>query len=180
MISKMCRIVLIGFLSLMATNAAHADGISFSLLPGSGDISGTAGSTIGWGYTVTDTSTTGETLSLTGINAGTFLYGSFDPSLFAYDYLNPGETDTWIFDPSIFSGLAAFTIDPSAPTGLIDSGDFTISYDLCGSAGCSSSSILVPYSVSVNAIATPETSTVTLLCMGLALCWLLRRRERTV
>lgn len=169
MIARICKILLVGILTLLGSTIARGDGISFSLLP-SGNISGTAGSTTGWGYTVTDTSSD-ETLQLLSINAGIFQYGTFDSSLFAFDFLTPGQSDTWIFDPTNFSGLASFTIDPNAPAGTIDAGNFIISYELCG-ATCADSTLTVPYSIT----ATPEPSTRLLFLCALPLLYGLKRR----
>ena len=100
-------------LTLAFAPAASAGPITFELLPASGAISGDAGSTIGWGYSVTNDSE--SRLELTGIGADWFEHALADASPFDYAILAPGVTHSVAFDAVAPLGLYRLTWDALAP-----------------------------------------------------------------
>lgn len=116
----------ISFLAVLlsAVSAMAADIYTFNLLPGDGSIAGPPGSTIGWGYSIENQSSS-LWLITAGLDSGTFEHGT--PSL-AFDFpdLAPGETVTVPFNAVTFAGLEQLTWDPSAPAGFVNSGRFVL------------------------------------------------------
>ncbi len=102
-----------------------ADSITFTLLPSDGNFSGPAGSLVGWGYSLTNDSTTDWFLA-TNLNADSFSNGT-PTLLFDFPDLGPGSTVTEPFDPVNGIGIYELQWDPSAPVGFVNSGDFTLS-----------------------------------------------------
>ena len=68
-------------LALGICTRLNADTFTFGTLPLSGDVAGWAGSTVGWGYIITNNSLT-DWLVTTGVNADIFLNGTPDASIF--------------------------------------------------------------------------------------------------
>jgi len=112
------------FVLLVSASTASAASITFELLPGTGAIEGEAGSTIGWGYTVTNNSA--DWLELTGISAEPFQYATPDSGPFDYAFVAPGETHTVAYDASTPAGLYQLTWDPLAPIGFTNTGTFVL------------------------------------------------------
>jgi len=109
----------------LACSSARADSYSFGLVPAGGSVSGPPGSAIGWGYTITNDSTT-NWLVTSGLSSDPFVYGT--PNLiFDFPDLAPGATFTVSFDPSISAGLFDLTWDASAPVGFANNGTFDLS-----------------------------------------------------
>jgi hypothetical protein len=105
------------------------------------DISGPAGSTVGWGYSITNNSTTNY-LDISAIDASVFLYGTADSSIFPYTFsfgggpLAPGTTQMESFatvDDNIEDDLGLFqdTLDAGAPVGATDAGYFGLEGAFC-------------------------------------------------
>jgi hypothetical protein len=110
---------------LLVCSTAVPDDYTFSPIPGDGNVSGLPGSTVGWGYTITNDSTT-YWLVTSGLSSDPFLNGT--PNLiFDFPDLAPGATVTVNFDPSIPAGLFEFTWNPAAPVGFANSGNFDLS-----------------------------------------------------
>jgi hypothetical protein len=103
---------------------ARADSWTFSLVPGNGAIYGSPSSTIGWGYTITNQSTT-NWLMLTGLSADLFQNGT-PGSLFDFPILPPASTITVAFNFGLGTGLYALTWDSTAPIGFTNSGTFVL------------------------------------------------------
>jgi hypothetical protein len=104
--------------------ALRADSYTFSLIPPSGDVSGAPGSTVGWGYTL-DNESTSDWLVTSDLEAGTFLDGS--PNVvFDFPDLAPGQSVTVPFDPVAGTGLYEFTWEGSAPIGFTNTGTFEL------------------------------------------------------
>lgn len=99
----------------------------FSLLPGDGATSGPAGSTVGWGYSITNTDTQ-NWLVTTSLNAGTFQHGTSNAGLFDLPILAPGATTVVPYDG--VRGLYDFTWDSSVPLGFSNSGQFILGAEL--------------------------------------------------
>ena len=90
-----------------------------TLLP-SPDLSGPPGSTLTWGYSIDNLSNT-DWLVTTGVNAGVFLNGTPDSSVFDFPIIAP--------ESSADGTLYQFTWDPMAPIGFVNSGTFQITAD---------------------------------------------------
>ncbi len=98
---------------------------TFSTIPASGDVSGSAGSTVGWGYTITNLDST-DWLVLSGLTSDPFANGT--PNLlFDFPIVAPGATVSVAYDG--VSGLYELTWDAGAPIGFVNSGRFTASAD---------------------------------------------------
>jgi hypothetical protein len=104
---------------LLFAPAVSAAPITFELLPAA--IEGEAGSTIGWGYTVTNQSD--FWLELTNIDADAFQFATADATPFDYAILAPGETHTVVYNPTTLEGLYQLT-GRLAPIGFTNSGLF--------------------------------------------------------
>lgn len=103
-----------------------ADSITFSLLPADGNVAGSAGSAIGWGYSITNNSDTDWFVSTDLSPDSSFSDGT--PSLlFDFPNVAPDTTTTEAFDPINGIGLYEFAWDLSAPGGDINSGNFVLS-----------------------------------------------------
>src|SRR2546425_1966065 len=150
---------LIGLL-LICSSAAYADPFTFDTLPGGGNVAGPAGSTVGWGYSITNTSLT-NWLVLASISAGTFLNGT-PSSLFDFPIVAPGTTVSVAFDPLNGLGLYQLTWDPAAPAGFVNSGTFVLSAEWWNGDPSAGGSFLTsadnqsaPYTATVTATAVP-------------------------
>jgi hypothetical protein len=196
-----CVLVLVVGLAAWAIQA-RADTISLTLDPANGALTGSAGSTVGWGFTVTNT--TGDWLFITAsdfclgavnspctpnaIGTYTDFAGAFQFLVIGPDPESPSLTEA--FDPALFIGLGSFALDPAA-TGSI-SGAIAVTYDLYNvdpnsmdfdpdadlvSAG---NLLLVPASVTVkdSTVTTPEPGEWALLLAGFAVLLPLTRKLR--
>lgn len=149
---------------------------AFSTIPSSGAISGPAGSTIGWGYSITNDSTV-DWLVTTGLNAGLFLNGTPDASLFDFPAIPPGGTATEIFSSTSNTGLYALTWDATAPSGFTNPDVFTISAEWWTGDPVGSGTFVQaatdensPYSATVsNSTVTPEPATFSIVVFAMAL-----------
>ena len=125
-------------LLIAAAQLAHASIIpliippKLTLIPSDGLIAGIPGSTIGWGYTVTNTV---DWLVLTSANfepstsMGTFT----DYTQFNFIVVGPApesESVTQDFDTLALTGAGSFTIAPDAPVGTDIVGEIVMTYDL--------------------------------------------------
>jgi hypothetical protein len=176
-------------LTLLAGPAISFASPVLTLDPSSGNVSGPAGSTVGWGFRLTSDTT--DWISV----IGTVALFETNPALGSFtDFIGPqggpvsgavapGAAD-WVqlFDLSAASGLGAYTIDPGAQIGDSDSGTFRVLYEsftdnpaTCG--GCMDGVGSVDAGFTVTAAAeTPEPGTWWLLAGGML--WLGRRRRR--
>jgi hypothetical protein len=111
---------------------AGADSITFSILP-EGDITATPGSTVGWGYAIENT--TPYYLLPTGLSSAGFIYGIVD-DIFDYPVVEPGipAYQEYAYNaPGGFGnslGLYEYTLPLDAPHGSLQSGTFSLSYQL--------------------------------------------------
>jgi hypothetical protein len=108
----------------LTPHAALASTFTFDTLPATGTLSGAAGDMLGFGYTLTNPSAT-DWLVITSLDAGVFLEGIADASLFDFPVLAPGTSVAVPFATGV-SGLFAFTWDPIAPLGASNAGVFTL------------------------------------------------------
>lgn len=118
--------LLAAFAALLGNVPAHASLIyTFSTDPASGDIQGPPGSTIGWGYSITNEDTT-NWLVPTNLAADSIPNSTPDASVFDFPVVAPGATASLAFDAVAGTGLYGITWDPSAPVGLSEGGVFTL------------------------------------------------------
>ena len=184
------------------TTRVRADDISLTLDPANGALTGSAGSTVGWGFTVTNITVdwlfiTASDFCVGAVNSpctpnaiGTYtdFAGAFQFLVVGPDPESPSITEA--FDPALFTGLGIFAIDPAA-TGSI-SGAIAVTYDLYSvdpnsmdfdpnadivSAG---NLLLVPASVTVkdSTVSIPEPGVWVLLLAGFAVLLPLTRKLR--
>jgi PEP-CTERM motif len=161
-----------------------ADTTFVTLLPSSGDVSGPAGSLVGWGYSITNQSTT-EWFLATNLNSDSFSNGT--PNLlFDFPEVAHGATVTEAFDSVNGIGMFELLWDPSASVGFVNSGDFTLSgqwYDgdpfNGGNFIADATDTLLPYSATVTGSSSiPEPSSFLLLASGiLIVSWRRVRRS---
>lgn len=100
--------------------------IDFSLIPADGAVAGPPGSTVGWGYSLTNNSPTDWFMPIL-LNADSFANGA--PSLlFDFPNVAPGVTIPPVaFDPLTGAGLYQLVWDIGAPVGFVNSGNFVLS-----------------------------------------------------
>jgi hypothetical protein len=179
----MKRIFLFSAVTLLVfvTPVVSADPmISFGTIPSNGAISGPAGSTIGWGYSITNDDSA-LWVAAQSLNTSTaFTNGVFDTNNFDLPVIAPGQTVSEAFAANS-EGLAELTWDADAALGSENSGVFELSLAwytenpiLCGftcTYGDPAQSFAsTPYSALVApAMITPEPSTGFLLAGSLLL-----------
>lgn len=163
-------------LVLLFGGTACADDFTFALVPSSGAISGAPGTTIGWGYTVTNLSTT-NWLTFSALSADPFANATPNAFLFDFPVLAPLATITVTYDPVNGLGLYEITWDPTAPVGFTNLGVFFLTGEFFASDPSIGGAPTVltldhsaPYSASVTsgATAVPEPATLWLLGAALA------------
>jgi hypothetical protein len=158
---------------LFATRTARADTISFTAIPS--DVSGTAGSTVGWGFSIAN-----------GSSADYLDLKAIDSDLFTFPNMAPEQTIIQPYDLANSLGLFQFTWNPGVPVGTMETGNFTLfgafcapSDPFCAEDGSVSSTALAsaPYSATVSSpTPVPEPSSVLLLVSGLCGIGLWTRR----
>ncbi len=161
------RLTLSSLLLLAACGAAQAS-VIVNLDPPSGNITGWAGDSVGWGFTLTSDSTAWISV-LTS-----FLIDETNPALGAYtDFIGsqggpvnavlaPGAPPwTETFDSNSQLGVGSFSIDPSAAIGATDSGILNVEYEtfsgdpnVCGSCDTGFADTTAAFSIQVTP--TPE------------------------
>lgn len=158
-------------------SASHAALIEFSVFPNSGDVAGAPGTTVGWGYSITNNSS--SYLVTTAINADLFQHG-MPLAIFDFPVIAPGDTILEAFAVDT-SGLFQLLWDIDAPLGFVNSGLFFLSSDfytndpLLGGVFISSAEeVVAAYSAIAQEAAAPvpEPSTwslllITLLALGI-------------
>jgi len=173
---KISSIVVIPFAALflfLCQSAAFADSFTFSTLPKTGNVAAPAGSTVGWGYSITNQSLT-DWLITDAISAGTFLFGT-PLAIFDLPILAPGATLSVPFDPVRGLGLYQLTWNATAPAGFVNSGNFVLSAEFWngnpfagGSFVASAVNQTAAYTATVTPTNVPEPSTLLSLALGLA------------
>jgi hypothetical protein len=137
---KMLRTILIAALGVLAIGTrAHADSApTLTLDPASGAVTGPAGTTVGWGFTLTAGSSdfavitgsdfcVGVVTSPCSNSFGT--YTDFAGAQFLVVGSGPGESPiTETFDDTMMTGMGSFAINPGS-TGTL-SGFIAVTYDL--------------------------------------------------
>ena len=128
------RWVLLLIVAVVALPASgFADDIALTLLPLSGDIGGLSGSTVGWGYTITNN--TALWIQTEAVTSDAFLNGTPN-QIFDFPAVAPGSFVTLDFSLVVTGlcsfppcGLYALAWDFSAPVGFVNSGTFIVSSD---------------------------------------------------
>jgi len=105
--------------------AASPLSFTFETLPVGGSIDGTAGSTIGWGYTLSNPSATDWLITL-DLQADSFFDGTAQSLFFDPPILAPGASVTVAYDALSLSGLYELTWDLTAPVGAVNTGTFVV------------------------------------------------------
>ena len=109
---------------LSAVPTVAADIYTFGLIPVDGSIAGIPGSTIGWGYSIENQSSS-LWLITSGLDGGVFQHAT--PNLiFDFPDVGPGQTITAAFNATTLAGLYELTWDASAPAGFVNSGGFIL------------------------------------------------------
>jgi len=176
---------------LAVSSGAWADTVTFLAVPA--DVSGPAGSTVGWGYSITNDST--NYLDITGIDSDLFLAadGTPDSSIFNFPNVAPGQTVVQVYDPADLLGLFQFTWNSDVPVGTTETGNFTLYGAFCsGSDPFCADDLSVPsvalasaaYSATVTAPtggpSVPEPSPILWLMVWIGVAALGRRLQRNV
>jgi hypothetical protein len=163
-----------------------ADTISFTLLPVDGNVAGPPGSTVGWGYSITNNSDT-DWFVPTDLNTDSSFSNGTPTLLFDFPDLAPDTTAAETFDPVNFIGLYELLWDPSAPGGSVNSGNFVLSGEWWDGDPLNGGNFIAdaidtsaPYSATVSSISssTPEPSGVVMMLAGLGLLVLSGTRRR--
>jgi PEP-CTERM motif-containing protein len=171
---------------LLCPTPAQAAPFTFTLLPPSGDISGLPGSTIGWGYTLTNDSSL-DWLVLSGLNEDPIVNATPDASLFDFPILAPGETRSVAYNPATSSGLFQITWDALAPEGFVNTGLFVLSGEFWDRDPLAGGSFLAladdqsaKYTATVASAPTPvpEPASLFLTVFGIGGGFFCRRRRR--
>ncbi len=172
----------IAALLLSAIPAAAADVYDFGVLPAGGAITGGPGSTIGWGYSIQNESTS-LWLVTTGLDMSVFQHGT-PHLLLDFPAIAPGGSITVPFDDVAGTGLAEITWDSSVPAGYEASGNFHLSAEWWNGDPLANGNFLStapfevqPYDATVTATATPEPATISLISFPLLAVGLWRRRR---
>jgi hypothetical protein len=154
-------------------------------IPANGDISGSPGVTIGWGYSITNDDPV-NWLVTSGVGADPFLSGTPDGSVFDFPIVAPGATVILPFDSTLAFGLYSFTWDLGTPVGAVNTGTFVVSAEWWdGEPGTGgnfvdfAADLTAPYSVTAAVAPVPEPASVGLLLLGAVARWARRRRQRT-
>jgi len=172
--SAVSSILAAALLLLLASGSAFAEAISLTLIPAAGDVFGPAGSTIGWGYTITnDTSNWLVTMAL---SADVFQNGTPD-TFFDFPVLAPGTSATVDFAADV-SGLYQLTWDDTAPTGFVNSGTFVLSSDYFDgdpSMGGKDIGLAPDLTAAYSATVSPEPPVALLFSSGLLLFWSVKK-----
>ena len=172
---------------------AHADLISLSLTPSGGSVSGQQGQTVGWGFTLTNTSGYYAVISSSEFCVGTSFCGAGTTNSSALgtytDFISANsivvgpdtsdllyEGSSWVskgpsysesFNNSLPTGIGSFSISQSAPPGT-ENGRIYLTYDVFSDSTLSeqigfSDLTFADASVTVENVSVPEYSSLTLL-----------------
>jgi hypothetical protein len=197
---KTVRGMVVAILCMFALcSLAYADGVpTLTLNPLGGAISGAAGTTVGWGFTLTNLG-----INFAVVTSSDFCVGVISSpcsnSLGTYtDFAGPqfivvgpspeSSSFTQAFNNGLMTGIGSFLINPAA-TGSV-SGEIALTYDLynvdpnalnfnpLADAVSLGNSLTSAASVTVATMSTPEPGSLLLLASGLAGCLLAKKRQR--
>lgn len=168
-------VLAVAWLSGNTVNAASLI-YSFSTLPLDGQITGSSGQLIGWGYTLSNTDNT-DWFVATQLSASSMTLGTPDGSYFDFPILQPNQTIVTNFDIGLLSGLYGLQINNSVLPGQTDSGFFTLTGEWWSGNPLSGGTFIqnavtetIPFSVLVTENNTvPIANTLFLTLLGMAL-----------
>ncbi len=182
---KKWRAAVAVFMVLAGAPIAQAAPFTVSLLPASGDIAGEPGTTIGWGYSIANPSST-DWLMLTDFQPDVFFHAT-EETLFLFPILGPGQTETVAFNAATLDGLFKITWDALAPVGFTIGGQFLFNAEFWDEDPFGTGAFLsfadpqsAAYSATVTAADTtpvPEPGTLLLTAAGFGVTGFLRRRR---
>jgi hypothetical protein len=176
------KVLIASLLSLLVLGfAAHAradDSFTFSTVPNPGAVSGTPGSPVGWGYTLTNNSSTDYLLTL-DVYGDVVLdsLGTVDTTIFDVPIVAPLGTASESYDPSNplnMFGLSQLFLDPGLTPGTTATGNFYIdavfcdvTLTICSSTIETESAAVTITVISPGGTPVPEPSSMLLLLSGL-------------
>jgi hypothetical protein len=169
--------------AIVPSSARASEILTFDLVPTDGIVTGPPGSTVGWGYSLTNQSAS-DWLVTTALNSDLFLFGT-PALLFDFPDLAPGSTVFLPFDEALGTGLYQLTWDLSTPDDFANFGRFTLSAQwwngdpLNGGIFVKDApdSVQAYFAVVSETATVPEPSTIGLCVVGLAVL-LMGRRQR--
>jgi len=159
---------------------SSAPSFSFSTLPVDGFQSGAPGTTVGYGYTLTNLDQV-LWLSTTNLSAGTFAFASA-ASLFDFPILGPGQSTTVPYIQLAGTGLYEITINILSPEDYVNLGAFVLSADfydsdpLLGGTFQFGEDQLANYTVVADSTSTPEPASLWVSAFGILLLICGRKR----
>ncbi|MGH9350986.1 MAG: PEP-CTERM sorting domain-containing protein [Terriglobia bacterium] len=180
----LCTLLLAGLCAVYA----QADP-TLQLIPAGGVVAGAPGSTVGWGFMLTNTSdylvVTGSSFTYNGPQYGTYQDIIGTDNFIVVGPAPESTTVTQDFNPVALTGVGEFTIDSTAPFGAIK-GTLAIDYSLFSvdpndpSFNPDTDTVVADASLSQAAAvdATPEPASIVLMATGLILFEIFRRRAR--
>lgn len=194
---NMKRLVQLLSVQMILTALALATTASFGFDSFGGALSGTAGSTVGWGFTISDASqyvvvdlsdfcpaglTASDLYCANGPN-GTYSDFAFNAPIVGPSPYSSSATEN--FDPVQMTGYGSFTISAAAAVGTVISDEIYVMYDLysgdpaMGGTDVSQDNLaMLDASVTVISGSVPEAGTMLPLGLGIAglLLWRIRRQ----
>lgn len=179
----MTRLLSVAALAVALTGVMAAAPV-LTLNPSNGAISGTPGSTVGWGFTLSNDS--GFLVpSLVVFCEGAFnasctpTFGTFTDFAAQLQFNVVGPMVTQAFDDTTKQGIGSFAINANAPAGVADTGTIFLIYDTfscdvadsnCNPTQTGFSQLLsAPASINVVGTAVPELGSAALILVGMAL-----------
>ena len=165
-----------------------------TLDPFDGALSGGPGQTVGWGFTLQNSTdyllvTAADYITTTPVGTFTDFISGFN-----FVVVGPSPENVLVshaFDGAAFTGVGSYRIDGAAPVGALSTGFIQIGYDLYtvspndpgfdpGVDFLSSGTLTAPATIQVTgqAAGVPEPSSWVLLALGAAVLPLVRKRER--
>lgn len=159
--------------------------ITLTLIPASGSVAGPPGSTVGWGYTVTNS--TAEWIQTMSLSADSFQHGAPD-QIFDFPAVAPNNSVTLAFSLTATAscafppcGIFELTWDRTAPVRFTNSGTFTVASDFFsaepGTPGATDLGPAPDATAAYSATVSPEPGTFALLGTALACVGMVRGRR---
>jgi hypothetical protein len=173
-----------GLLLVTAATPICADDVALTLIPASGDVSGPPGSTVGWGYTLTNN--TSDWLQPQTLSADVFVNGT-PTVIFNFPAVAPMTSVVLDFSLGASAacslppcGLYELTWDAAAPVGFANNGTFIISSDFFNEnpsdPGAIDLGAAPDVTAAYSATVVPEPSALLLLLTALGALGVVRRR----